>query len=232
MKRKKISVVLIEDDPMVQEVNKAFIEKVSGFEVTGSAANGVEGVKKIQELQPDLVILDIFMPKQDGLETLYQIRKNKEKVDVIIISAAKDRDTIQKMLQQGAMDYIIKPFKFDRIKQALERYKDYYTQFCPDGEMSQKEVDTVLSGIHNEHPNQEQNGIPKGLNQLTLKQIITYLQEQSYGKSSEEVAEGVGIARVTARRYLEYLEKRGEIILDMQYGGVGRPVNRYLMKNF
>ncbi|MDN4073185.1 response regulator [Fictibacillus terranigra] len=231
MNRKTISVVLIEDDPMVQEVNKTFIEKVSGFEVNGTAGNGVEGVKTILELQPDLVILDIFMPQQDGLETLYQIRKNKIKVDVIIISAANDRDTIQTMLQQGAMDYIIKPFKFDRIKQALERYKDYYTQFSPDGEMSQKEVDTLLSGIHTPHFEQDRKEIPKGLNQITLKQIMAYLRAQSCGKSSEEVAEGVGIARVTARRYLEYLEKRGEIKLDMQYGGVGRPVNRYLMKN-
>ncbi|MDM5338343.1 response regulator [Fictibacillus enclensis] len=229
MKENSIDVLLIEDDPMVLEINRAFIEKVSGFKVTGMAANGAEGLKKIKKLQPDLVVLDIYMPKQDGIHTIHEIRKQKSKVDVIVISAANDRQTIQTMLQQGAVDYIIKPFKFERIKQALERYKEYRLQLNTQGEMSQKEVDALLSVATISERKQEE--IPKGLSQNTLMQIIGFLKDQSGGKSSEEVAEGVGIARVTARRYLEYLEKTGEIKLDVQYGGVGRPINRYLMKN-
>ncbi|KSU85320.1 response regulator [Fictibacillus enclensis] len=229
MKENSIDVLLIEDDPMVLEINRAFIEKVSGFKVTGMAANGAEGLKKIKKLQPDLVVLDIYMPKQDGIHTIHEIRKQKSKVDVIVISAANDRQTIQTMLQQGAVDYIIKPFKFERIQQALERYKEYRLQLNTQGEMSQKEVDALLSVATISERKQEE--IPKGLSQNTLMQIIGFLKDQSGGKSSEEVAEGVGIARVTARRYLEYLEKTGEIKLDVQYGGVGRPINRYLMKN-
>lgn len=229
MAEHKIKVVLIEDDPMVQQVNKAFIEKVSGYNVIGTAANGMEGIEKVEALKPDLVILDVFMPKKDGLETIYQLRKNRTKVDVIIISAANDKETIQTMLQNGALDYIIKPFKFERIQYALERFKDYLAHLNPKGGVSQKELDILFSGKQMRQNNQ--NSIPKGLNELTLKQIATFLQEQTESKSAEEVAEGVGMARVTARRYLEYLEKIGKIKLDMQYGGVGRPVNRYLMKS-
>ncbi|SDM69536.1 two-component system, CitB family, response regulator DctR [Fictibacillus solisalsi] len=223
-----IDVLLIEDDPMVLEINRAFIEKVSGFKVTGMATNGAEGLKQIKKLQPDLVVLDIYMPKRDGIHTIHEIRKHKSKVDIIVISAANDRQTIQTMLQQGAIDYIIKPFKFERIQQALERYKEFRLQLNTQGEMSQKEVDALLSVATVSERKQEE--IPKGLSQNTLMQIIGFLKDQSGGKSSEEVAEGVGIARVTARRYLEYLEKTGEIKLDVQYGGVGRPINRYLMK--
>jgi len=62
-----IKVLLIEDDPMVREVNRQFIERVNGFEIVGMAANGVEGFEKICTLKPDLVLMDIFMPEQNGV---------------------------------------------------------------------------------------------------------------------------------------------------------------------
>lgn len=57
-------VVLIEDDPMVLEVNRQFVERVPGFEIVGTSSNGIEGIKKVRHLKPDLVILDIYMPGQ------------------------------------------------------------------------------------------------------------------------------------------------------------------------
>ncbi|MNP76900.1 Transcriptional regulatory protein CitT [compost metagenome] len=62
---------------------------------------------------------------------------------------------------------------------------------------------------------------------MTLKQIMLLMMNRLEPLSADEVAEGVGIARVTARRYLDYLEKTGQVKLDLQYG-VGRPVNKYL----
>lgn len=62
--KEEISVLLIEDDPMVQEVNKEFIASVPGFTIIAAAGNGEEGITLAKELQPDLVILDIFMPKK------------------------------------------------------------------------------------------------------------------------------------------------------------------------
>lgn len=83
----QIRVLLIEDDPMVQEVNKQFIERLQAFKVFDTASNGLEGLEKIRQSKPDLVILDIFMPSLNGVDTLYQIRKEQIDVDVIIISA-------------------------------------------------------------------------------------------------------------------------------------------------
>lgn len=90
-----IKVLLIEDDPMVQEVNKEFITGVSGFSVIATAADGDEGIRLIKDLRPGLVVLDVYMPKKDGIKTLQEIRKQKLEVDVIIVSAAKDKETIQ-----------------------------------------------------------------------------------------------------------------------------------------
>ncbi|MCU6791215.1 response regulator [Paenibacillus sp. WQ 127069] len=237
MSQRIMKVLLIEDDLMVQEVNRQFVERVDGFRVTGVAGSGLEGIEQLRALQPDLVILDIFMPLQDGIETLAQIRKEQLSVDVIVISAANDQRTIQRMLQNGAVDYIIKPFKFDRVKQALEHYRVMKEQFEAETTVSQSELDRLLFGTYGRgstasDPVQHQDAtsalLPKGLQAVTLRQIVLFLNERSRPLSAEEVAEGVGIARVTARRYLEYLEKSGKVHLDLQYG-LGRPVNKYIL---
>lgn len=117
--------LLIEDDPMVQEVNRQFIEQVEGFIVIAAASNGLEGIQLIKQHQPDLTIIDMYMPSQDGLTTLQQIRANGYKTDVIAVTAASDIETVRKVLQYGAVDYIMKPFKFERMKQALEQYRSF-----------------------------------------------------------------------------------------------------------
>ncbi|TWT00504.1 response regulator [Planomicrobium sp. CPCC 101079] len=224
--KEEFNVLLIEDDPMVQEVNKGFIESVVGFHVVEVAGNGEEGLALIKALQPDLVILDVFMPKKDGIKTLQELRKQKLEVDVIVVSAAKDTETIKLMLQNGAMDYIMKPFKLHRIQRALEKYRKQRISFDKTETFSQEQLDALLYSGQN--MKSEESQLPKGLNEFTLNEITANIQAQDVPKSAEEVANSIGIARVTARRYLDYLEKSGIITLDVQYGGVGRPVNRYI----
>jgi two-component system, CitB family, response regulator DctR len=221
-------VVVIEDDPMVQEVNRQFIERVPSFRVVGAASNGAEGVALVEQLKPDLVIMDIFMPVLDGVRTLQKLRSTNQAVDVIVITAAKEKPTIQAMLRNGAMDYIIKPFKFERIQQALENYRAFRQQLEQEGTVSQAEVDQLLFRKAAESA-REAEPLPKGLHMHTLEQIVRQLREEKHPLSAEEVAERVGIARVTARRYLEYLEKSGRVKRNVAYGGVGRPTNRYVL---
>ncbi|ERM18808.1 response regulator [Brevibacillus laterosporus] len=222
-------VVIIEDDPMVQELHRLFIQQVEGFTVIGVASNGLEGLSIIQELQPDLAIMDIFMPSQNGIETLKQLRSGDNPVEIIVITAAKDMETIQTMMRHGAFDYIMKPFKFERIKQALDNFSKYAKQTGEHATMSQSELDSLLFGQPAKQEHQQQE-LPKGLNSITMHQIKQFMVEQKQSMSAEEVAEHVGLARVTARRYLEYLERTQMVERDVQYGGVGRPVNRYLIK--
>jgi two-component system, CitB family, response regulator DctR len=221
-----INVVLIEDDPMVQEVNRQFVNRVEGFQVIGSAGNGVEGVELIRELHPDLALVDIYMPDSDGLATLHTIRTEGHRVDIIAITAASDTETIRTFIQQGAFDYIVKPFKFERIKKSLENYRTLQMQFQEKDKLSQQDLDEIFF----QKDDIEIGELPKGLNQLTLTKIISYLMQNSAPVSAENVAVGVGLARVTARRYLDYLEKCGKLELDIHYGGVGRPMNTYKFK--
>ncbi|WP_307847679.1 response regulator [Metabacillus bambusae] len=220
-----IRVLLIEDDPMVQEINKQFVEEVDGFTVIGTSSNGKEGIDFIKKEKPDLALIDIFMPNQDGITTIKQIRSEGLETDVIAITAASDIETVRRVLQLGAIDYIMKPFKFDRIKQALTNYLNYHSKLQEKESITQQELDRLLF-----QPKKVENKqLPKGLNALTLEKIINYLQEQNQAISAEEVAEGIGIARVTARRYLEFMEQSGNVKIHIEYGGIGRPINRYMI---
>jgi two-component system, CitB family, response regulator DctR len=236
VEKDSIRVLILEDDPMVQEINKQFIERVPGFVVVGIAANGAEGLKLVEELGPDLIIIDIFMPIQDGVKTLLALRATKQAVDVIVVTAAKDKNTIQSMLRNGAMDYIIKPFQFERIKQSLENYREYRSQIAGESATSQDEVDQLLfrRGVEPSRETEQssvaqaRSVLPKGLHAVTLEQIIRQLEKECEPLSADDVAERIGIARVTARRYLDYLEKSGSVKIDVTYGGIGRPTNRYV----
>lgn len=220
-----LKVILVEDDPMVREIHRQFIDKIEGYSIIGIAANGIEGLQLVKELKPDLAIIDIYMPHMGGLEMLRELRSVAFSIDVIAITAASDMETIHRVLQHGAVDYIIKPFTFERMKKSLENYKNYRMKLKEKTALIQEELDQILFKKSKE--NHESEGLPKGLNMNTLAKITKFLSLVSEPVSAEEVAENIGIARVTARRYLEFLEKEGRVKIHVHYGGVGRPINRY-----
>ncbi len=220
-----LKVILVEDDPMVQEVHRQFIERIDGFEVAGIASNGLNGIELARDCTPDLAIVDLYMPYLGGLEMLKEIRSEGLEIDIIAITAASDMETIHHVLQQGAIDYIIKPFTFERIKKSFENYRSYKMMLNEKKNLTQQELDRLRYMKTSE--TKESFLLPKGLNGNTLQKIVDFISIERDPVSAEEVAEGIGIARVTARRYLDFLEKEGQVKIHVQYGGVGRPVNRY-----
>lgn len=219
---KGIRTVIVEDDPMVMQVNRQYIEDIDGFEIVGTADTGHEALSLIRKTLPDLVILDIYLPDLDGIQTLKELRTSTIPTDVILVTAARDVDTIQNAFRYGAIDYIIKPFKFSRLKSALDSYKLLNSKMNRKTSMDQDEIDDLAM-----NKTRMQESLPKGLNDVTLRQVLLYLLKNGTPLSAEEVADGIGLARVTARRYLDYLEKAGKLFLEVQYGSVGRPINRY-----
>lgn len=227
-----INVLLIEDDPMVREVNRQFIERVAGFKVVHMSNNGENGFAKIIELKPDLVLMDIFMPEQDGIQTLRKIRMENLPIDVITVTAANDMQTIQQILHLGVYDYIMKPFTFERIQQTLKNYYRFKMMSEDVQDVTQKELDELIhySGEidpQNVAPLDEIIDLPKGFNRTTLAKVLDYIKQSDGGASADDVASSIGVARVTARRYLDFLEKQKLIKVDVHYGGVGRPINQY-----
>ncbi|MFY0521373.1 response regulator [Lysinibacillus sp. UGB7] len=229
-----IHVLLIEDDPMVREVNRQFIEQIEGFSLVGYAGNGIEGIDKIKELKPELVFMDIFMPEQDGIITLGKIREEHLAVDVIAVTAANDMPTVQRILHLGVYDYIMKPFTFERIEQTLKNYQAYKVKITGMQDLTQHDVDHLMQQRIPERTSAPQvnqtieiDELPKGFNRATLDKVLAYIQGSKEAVSAEEVSTYIGTARVTARRYLDFLEKQNLLKVDIQYGSVGRPIHRY-----
>ena len=226
MKHKHIRVLIVEDDPMVADINRQFTEAVSGFVVAGSARNGRQALELLEKLKPDLMILDISMPEMNGLEVLAQLRNTGVPIDVILITAANDSETISTVMRQGIVDYLIKPFKLDRYRATLESYRDLYFRLQDKDSLSQQELDGMFAGKIVKGGEE----LPKNFHPQTLQHIVSFLQEQSRPQSAEEVAAGTGISRVTARRYLEYLVTQGQLQMVLEYISVGRPVHRFTLK--
>ena len=210
---------------MVMEVNKQFVQRVADFQVIGEASTGLEGLTLVRTLRPKLVLLDIFLPDMDGLQVLKQIRQLELPTDVVMLTAARDAGRIQGGFRYGVVDYLIKPFRFERFQEALEKVKLQQPRMAGAALLNQEDLDRLRAGTGG--PAEPEVTLPKGLNEMTLAQIAAYLKQRTQAESAEEVAEGTGLARVTVRRYLEYLVRCGEVELQVQYGSVGRPVNRY-----
>ena len=219
-----IKVLIVEDDPMVMEINAQFVSKLPGFKLAGKAFTGKEAITFINEEKPNLVLLDFFLPDTNGLTLLQTIRNNHYPLDVILLTANRDPHHIQEIFRAGVVDYIVKPFQFDRFQTALEQYRQTLKKFKENRPFEQADLD-VLMGVQLKGDSEEY--LPKGLNDRTLQQIVQFLKGQAEPLSSEDVAAGIGLARVTVRRYLDYLEKKGDIVMEIQYGSVGRPMNKY-----
>lgn len=224
-------VLCIEDDPMVREVNRQFIERVEGFTVIDFAKDGQEGLEKMQALQPDLVFMDVFMPRLDGLTTLQQLRQVNTSIDVVMVTAATNIEAVERALHLGIFDYIVKPFSLERIAQMLQKYRAYKEQLQNE-HFTQQQIDALL---HEPTVAQLEHDVvfddlPKGLNKATLQKIVAYLRQANTALSAEQLATHMGIARVTARRYVDFLEKQQYVKVDIQYGNIGRPINLYTYK--
>ncbi|MFC4769302.1 response regulator [Effusibacillus consociatus] len=222
-----IRLVIVEDDPMVMEVNSEFVSKIDGYKIAGKAFTGAEALLVIKKTDPDLVLLDYFLPDMDGLSILKEIRRQELPVDVILVTANRSPDHIQQILRCGAVDYIFKPFRFERIQTALEQYRYMHKKLRENQQLEQADMDLITGRRVQQSEANGTTWLPKGLNERTLQQILQYLIEQKDPLSAEDVAAGTGLARVTVRRYLEYLQKKGIIQLEIQYGSIGRPVNRF-----
>ncbi|WP_332630429.1 response regulator [Halalkalibacter flavus] len=218
-----IKVFIVEDDPMVLEVNTGFLEKVPPFRLCGTATNGADAEIGILETKPDVVLLDMFLPDKSGLDVLKSLRSQELECDVIMITAARDSATIHEVFRLGAVDYLVKPFRFDRFKTALETYHKMWYKLNNTPSLSQSDIDEM------KQIKQRNQSLPKGLSETTMKQILLKLVDLSEPVTAEQLASSLGMARVTVRRYLEHLEQIEKIQVQVKYGSVGRPSHYYFV---
>ncbi len=114
-----MKVILVDDEPLARNILKKYCSQIPEIEVLGECENGFEAVKMIEEKNPDLVFLDIQMPKLNGFEVLELLPETPK----VIFTTAFDEYAV-KAFDANAMDYLLKPFLFERFNQAFEKVKN------------------------------------------------------------------------------------------------------------
>jgi two-component system chemotaxis response regulator CheY len=114
--------LLIVDDALIMRKRIREIAERAGWEVAGEATNGDEAVTLYRQTSPDLVTLDIVMPKMDGVSALKEVMAADPEARVVMVSAVDQREKLTECIQTGAIDFIVKPFDVDRLRSLFDKY--------------------------------------------------------------------------------------------------------------
>lgn len=217
-----IRVLIVDDDFMVAKVHSGYVNKTPGFGVVGVAHTGLDALRAVDDLRPDLVLLDIYLPDMDGLTVLRELRTSTSaETDVIVISAANDVETVRAAMRGGVLHYLIKPFTYAALYDQLKHFAALHQRLSVLSEAGQSDVDQVFGG----RPSGA-TPLPKGLSGETAGLVEHVLRTSTEDTSAAECAARTDISRVSARRYLEHFVSTGQAGVRLRYG-TGRPERRY-----
>ena len=218
-------VVIVEDDPMVSFLNRTYTEQDPRFQVVQTFTDGRAALGWLLQNPADLLILDVYMPGLTGMELLQRLRAQQVETDALMVTAANDARTVDSLLKLGVVDYLVKPFTYERFQQALDT-------FCRHKEavhgqaVTQGELDKLFAP-----PDSGDRSAPKGLQESTLKLIRDCLHAApAQGLPSEAISKQTNLSVVTVRRYANYLVERGEACSTVNYDTGGRPCRLYQLK--
>ncbi|MBP5979748.1 MAG: response regulator [Halomonas sp.] len=230
MSATQYGILVVEDDFRIADIHKAFIEQSEGFDIVGMARNGSEAKALMAQHAKDihLILLDAYLPDVEGLELLWSIRRDYVHVDIVMVTAAREVETISEALRGGVFDYLIKPIEAVRMRQMLARFRREREALANRAEMNQDELDRVLARLQPGESSRSATGaLPKGIDRLTLRRVVDALAAESSPLAAMQVARIMGASRSTARRYLEFLVAEKSVSAELGYGDVGRPERRY-----
>jgi response regulator of citrate/malate metabolism len=219
-----VRTLVVEDDPVIADAHRLYVERVPGFQVVDTANTGADAFRILTARAVDLILLDVYLPDMTGIDLCRTLRARGSSVDVIAVTSARDLATVRAAVSLGIVQYLIKPFQFATFRAKLEAYAEYRRVALAEdqGSLAQDDLDRMLDGLRS--PRRAQ--LPKGLSDSTLATLVETLRTDS-PLTAAELAERVGVSAPTTRRYLEYLTAQHLVSGQPRYGGPGRPETVY-----
>ena len=212
---KPLRILIADDHDLMRRGVKTLVESHAGWEVCGEATTGREAVAKVEELKPDVLILDISMPDLNGVEAARRVRKASANTEILILSMHYSDQLIREIVDAGVRGYIVKSDS-DRdlitAVEALSKHKPFFTS---------QATEVILGGFNAGGTVKE---VPELVsNRLTAREreIVQLLAE---GKSSKEVAVSLGISVKTAETH------RANVMRKLELHSVSELV-RYAVRN-
>ncbi|TYR79408.1 response regulator [Priestia megaterium] len=222
-----LKVAIAEDDFRIAQVQERFLLEIKDVKVVGKSLNAKETMEMLKAEEVDLLLLDIYMPDEMGTDLLPKIRDHFPHVDVIVVTAATEKNILEKCLRNGVTNYLVKPVMMETFIEAIEQYKKKKQLLSAYDEIDQSLVDLYFG--HTKEKNISEKLLPSGIDPITLQRSTDILKSLTDGITIEEMGKKMGVSRTTARRYLEYLVSTNECAVQYDYGIVGRPERKYYL---
>jgi two-component system, NarL family, nitrate/nitrite response regulator NarL len=193
-----ISVLLVDDHTLFRSGIRSLLQRHSDFTVVGEASDGVEGVKRAKQLQPDVVLLDLNMPGMSGLETLQLLLQDCPDIAVILLTVSEEAEDLKAALQAGARGYLIKNIDADYLVRAIRRAASGESVLAE--AMTTKLVAQLQGGTPKAVP-------PSDLDKLTPreKEILGCLAR---GESNKLIARTLDVAESTVKIHVQNILKK------------------------
>ncbi|OCG33053.1 two-component response regulator DpiA [Gilliamella sp. Choc4-2] len=225
MKDDIIRALIVEDEPLLAELNAEFIQKDTKVKVIGIASNLAEAKIMIEKLKPTLILLDNYLPDGKGIDLFEYILNNNLDCYVIFITAASDMDTCSKAIRYGAFDYLIKPVSYQRLKHSLERFELFLYRQSLQKHVNQRRIDELFNLQTKDFV--DMNRHSKGIEEITLQKVKDLFMQTNKPQTVDEIVEKAKISKTTARRYLEYCVQIKLLTVELNHGKIGRPERLY-----
>ncbi|MCM2532209.1 response regulator [Neobacillus pocheonensis] len=228
MSHQLLRVMVVDDDFMIAKLHGKFIASQKGYQLVGTAHSFEEAITMMDMVEPDLLLVDVYLPDHSGIELLKRIRLQNRHSDVILITAAKELEIVEEGFRFGIIDYLIKPFDLTQLQTSLLKYAKFKSRLSSFNELDQGTVDD-LKKLRLSESSAPLN--QKGIDNRTLEKIRKCVINSSEPLSADQIAKLAGVSLSTTRTYLAYMVEEQVLIEEQQYGTVGRPLRIYRIAN-
>lgn len=221
-----ITTLIVEDEPMLAEILVDTLKPFPNFNVVG-VADKLESAKKMLRLyQPQLILLDNFLPDGKGMDLIRHTVSMNYTGRIIFITADNHMDTISEALRLGVFDYLIKPVHYQRLQHTLERFVRYRNSLRSNEQANQNHVDALFNMQAKEDISPPASSM-RGIDENTLSRVRQIFDDPTIVHTADSLARLLGSSKTTARRYLEQGVKEDFLEAEIHYGKVGRPERIY-----
>ena len=187
----KIKLLLVDDHTVVRLGLKSYFATTPDIEVIGEAGNGAEAITRVQQLQPDVVLMDLLMPGMDGDEATRQIKAILPSTEIIVLTSYHEDENIFPAIRAGALSYLLKDIDPDDLSDAIRRAARKEAVLNP--HVAARLMQEVRGGRRAEEYNP--------LNELTDREMEV-LQEIASGKSNADIAATLFISEKTVKTHI------------------------------
>lgn len=200
-----IKVLIADDQELIRQSLKIVLENRENIEVTDAVENGQEVIKSIRKNRPDVILMDVRMPKMDGVQCTKIIKENYDSIKIIILTTFDDDEYVYNALKYGASGYMLKGVSMDELVKAITTVHSGKAMINQD--IATKVVELFSKMAKADYSILVEN---KGVDELT-KTEWKIIAQVEYGSSNKEIAETLNLSEGTVRNYLSAILNKLEL---------------------